>query len=155
MELFKDRKVLKYFGLGFALALICVSLFWGTVAVSDTPKFCGSCHAMESYTHTWNASTHKQFNCGECHIPHDNLVDKYYVKGQSGLRDVYHETMRDYPENIQIKADSLEVLTDNCIRCHESTIADTSLMEQNSDCIQCHRGLVHDKRKIEGGIIIE
>ncbi|MDK9699523.1 MAG: NapC/NirT family cytochrome c [bacterium] len=39
------------------------------VKATSTPSFCRSCHIMEPYFASWEASSHKNVQCIQCHIP--------------------------------------------------------------------------------------
>ena len=57
--------------LGYAIGLmigIGLVLLAGTVELSSTPRFCGSCHVMKPYYDSWAESSHSQIACVECHI---------------------------------------------------------------------------------------
>lgn len=40
---------------------------WGTLQYTVTPGFCQSCHIMDPYYETWQASGHSQVACVDCH----------------------------------------------------------------------------------------
>lgn len=51
--------------------VLLVGLF-GTFAAgwyTSRPEFCRSCHIMEPYYQSWQASTHRDVSCIECHFP--------------------------------------------------------------------------------------
>ena len=74
---------------------ICAGLVFGLAAyltieskapsyLSTDSKACANCHVMLSAYNTWEQSSHREnAKCVDCHIPHNNVVNKYVVhKGQ-------------------------------------------------------------------------
>lgn len=151
---FFNRNALKLVLLGFAGAVLAMAVFGAGFAYADKPSFCGSCHSMEHVTLTWQASNHKQFTCGDCHLPQDSLVSKLYVKGENGMRHTYHEVLRDYPDTISFTAAAADIVNKNCLRCHASTVENT-FMAGGGDCRKCHRNLPHRQYVPTGGIKVE
>jgi len=50
-------------GVFFAVASV------GGIYASSTNTFCNSCHSMNNYFATWEASKHKDVDCVQCHVP--------------------------------------------------------------------------------------
>lgn len=148
---FWSRNSLKLILLGVAGSLIGVLIFGAGLSYADKPEFCGSCHSMQHVYATWQNSSHRQFTCGDCHLPHDSLVYKYYVKGENGMRHTYHETIRDYPDAIPFTETAGNIANKNCLRCHAYVVGNTTLAHGDDDCTRCHRGIPHGRGSIEGG----
>lgn len=142
---FLNRQALKLMGIGFGVAVVVITAGAMTYAYAEEPSFCGGCHAMTDHYATWQASTHKNLKCSECHLPHE-YPDKLVAKTETGVVDVYHQTLRDYalPQQIEITEKGQDYLRQNCLRCHEMTIANTSMISGDKTCTTCHRELVHD-----------
>lgn len=139
-----------------AIGALLGMLFAGAgLAYADKASFCGSCHSMQQVYSTWQVSGHKQFTCGDCHLPQENIVAKLYVKTENGLRHTYHETVRDYPENIPITPNAKAITDRNCLRCHATSVENTSLSVGGQSCIRCHRGIVHGQNVVKGGVPLE
>jgi cytochrome c nitrite reductase small subunit len=78
---------------------------------------------------TWSHSSHRNVaNCNDCHVPHNNIFNKYYFKAKDGLRHATIFTMRNEPQVIHILEAGINVVQNNCIRCHE----------QQMECMKCH-----------------
>lgn len=152
---FLNRNGLKLLAIGFTIAVLGMVVTAGVYAYAESPSFCGSCHSMEYAYSSWQASNHKQIACTDCHLPNNNLASKLVAKIQTGISDVYHETIRDYPATIKVTAQGKQYLADNCLRCHRSTVENTKMMAGGQDCTKCHRGLVHGTNKSKGGIKVE
>lgn len=155
MGQFLNRHALKLMAVGFGIAVLGMAVSAAGYTYAESPVFCGSCHSMEHAYTTWQASNHKQIACGECHLPHGSIAEKLFAKIRTGIKDVYHETVRDYPAAITVSTQGKEYIADNCLRCHRSTVENTKMAAGGQDCGKCHRGLVHGMNKGGGGIHVE
>ncbi|TLX76059.1 cytochrome c nitrite reductase small subunit [Labilibacter sediminis] len=123
--------------------------------LSDDPKTCVNCHIMAPQYATWQHSSHREWaNCNDCHVPHNNVLNKYFFKAKDGLRHATVFTMRAEPQVIFIKEEGAEVVHQNCIRCHEQQITDPKLdatvanftaHTQDRKCWECHREVPHGR----------
>jgi len=123
--------------------------------LSDNPKTCVNCHIMGPEYSTWSHSSHREYtNCNDCHVPHNNVFNKYYFKAKDGLRHATIFTLRGEPQVIRIKQAGANAVQKNCIRCHGTLLADVK-MNQRTDslsmyrskrkCWDCHRLTPHDR----------
>ena len=167
-----------HLSLGF-LALggfVCGVMFWGAfntaLEITNTEKFCTSCHEMrdnvfaelKSTIHFSNRSGVRA-SCPDCHVPHD-WTDKIARKMQASkevwghlfgtidTREKFQEHRRELAlhEWARLKAnDSLE-----CRNCHSADSMDTTrqspraatahqrfLFTREKTCIDCHKGIAH------------
>lgn len=117
--------------------------FQGYSYILDDPVICTNCHVMRDNFDSWNVSSHKKVTCGDCHLPHDNVVIKYIAKGRNGVKDVYAFMIKDV-QVLHITKMNLKVLEKNCVRCHGPM---TSFINQTSEerlaCTKCHKGAGH------------
>jgi len=140
---------------GFGLILY---LFYASNAVSylsDDPKTCVNCHVMNPQYSTWFHSSHREVtNCNDCHVPHDNVFNKYLFKAKDGMRHASIFTLRKEPQVIFIKEEGLMVVQENCKRCHERLNEETKLLELTGEahihgdgklCWSCHREVPHGR----------
>ena len=121
--------------------------------LGDKPETCVNCHIMTPQYATWYHSSHRDItNCNDCHVPHNNILNKYYFKAKDGLRHAAVFTMRKEPQVIFIKDAGRDVVHLNCIRCHKQLITDSRLLAYNSQmhefrmqrkCWECHRETPH------------
>lgn len=128
-----------------------------TSYVSDDPKVCVNCHVMAPEYASWRASSHREWaSCNDCHVPHDNIAEKYFFKAKDGLYHASVYTLRAEPEVIRIKEMGRDVVHQNCIRCHENQVTDAKLASQverheahRTDrlCWECHREVPHGKER--------
>lgn len=140
---------------GVVIGLIIAGISAGSYHFAGTPQFCSSCHSMETVHGAWQQSQHKQFACIECHLPDSNPARQVTYKAAVGMRDLYYETLRSYPDAIKLTAEGREIVDGNCLRCHFSTVEKTNMASGRASCIQCHRQLVHGQGLSKGGIRVE
>ncbi|GBG57871.1 cytochrome c-type protein NrfH [Sporomusaceae bacterium FL31] len=148
---FWSANAIKLILLGVVGAVIGMLIFGAGLSYADNPSFCGSCHSMQHVYATWQESNHQSFSCGDCHLPHNNIFAKLYVKGENGMRHTYHEVMRDYPNTIEFTTTAATIANKNCLRCHAYVVGNTALSHGDGDCISCHRGLPHGRGDTKGG----
>lgn len=121
--------------------------------MSDDPLACVNCHVMTPVYNSWMHSSHREWaNCNDCHVPHNNVFNKYFFKMKDGL---YHSTvftMRAEPEVMFMREASAEVVQNNCIRCHVQQVTQTKYdgyIEGHKDrrtdrkCWDCHKEVPH------------
>ena len=118
-----ERHTLKCLAGGFIVGVLAVGVGMGVLHASGTKEFCGQCHSMKHEAATFAVSSHREQDCVECHLPHDNTAHYLFEKGRTGMVDMYHEMMRDYPERIKLDADSRKMVAENCVRCHGATMS--------------------------------
>lgn len=121
--------------------------------LSDEPETCINCHVMETQYATWFHSSHRESAaCNDCHVPHNNAIAKYSFKAKDGLRHATVFTLRNEPQVIRIKEKGLNVVQDNCKRCHSHANENVATMDVNGDnhalgegkfCWECHREISH------------
>ncbi len=141
-----------------ALIGIVMYAFYASNAISylsDDPKTCVNCHIMAPEYTTWRHSSHKEVaTCNDCHVPHNNVVNKYFFKAKDGMRHAYVFTARAEPQTIFIREEGKHVVQNNCIRCHNKLISNAKLEVQTMDynehfkgrfCWECHREVPHGR----------
>lgn len=137
------------------LGVYSLKLGNATSYLSDNPKACINCHIMTPQYLTWNHSSHREVaHCNDCHVPHNNIFNKYYFKAKDGL---YHSavfTLGAEPEVIRAREPSVKVIQNNCIRCHKDQVTDARMegfveghCEKRTDrlCWDCHKEVPHGK----------
>ena len=123
--------------------------------LGDNPQTCVNCHIMAPQYATWYHSSHREkANCNDCHVPHNNSLNKYFFKAKDGIRHATIFTLRREPQVIFIKEAGREVVHKNCIRCHETLLTDSRLLAYNiatnefrreRKCWECHREAPHGR----------
>ncbi len=130
-----------------------VSKAWSYL--SDDPKTCVNCHIMAPQYATWTHNSHRQYaNCNDCHVPHNNVLNKYFFKAKDGMRHSYMFTLRLEPQVIHIKEAGQRVVQNNCIRCHKNLLTDEPILSKTLEahhnrmdrqCWSCHRETPHGR----------
>jgi cytochrome c nitrite reductase small subunit len=126
-----------------------------TSYLSDKPETCINCHIMNEQYNGWSSSSHaSRATCNDCHVPHDSILSKYYVKSEHGYRHSKRFTLQNFHEPIRINDHSRGVVIDNCIRCHEAMTHEIRTAARGDqvgaagvsggvDCIHCHASVAH------------
>lgn len=140
-------------GLGFYILYLSQAASY----LSDDPVTCINCHVMTTEYVTWNHSAHRNVaTCNDCHVPHDNVFNKYYFKAKDGLYHASVYTLRAEPQSITMRKPSERVVQNNCIRCHAGQVTDAKMVDwvashQDSRlgrrCWECHRDTPHGRVK--------
>ena len=119
-----------------------------TTYLGNNPTTCNNCHVMDAAYEGWYHGAHQRAaTCNDCHTPHE-IIPKYLVKAESGYHHVTAFIFGPIPEAIRAKESSLEIVQENCIRCHMDTVDDVMTGHSAGDayCFQCHRNVAHGER---------
>jgi len=148
-------RVLVTLGVLAGLVLVILHIANATSYLSDNPKACMNCHVMSPQYASWQRGSHARVaTCNDCHVPHDNVIRKYFFKASDGLRHSTMFTFKLEPEVIHIKSAGINVVEENCIRCHQSFLHQSSLSDLRGDdgiekkeklCWDCHRETPHGR----------
>jgi cytochrome c nitrite reductase small subunit len=118
----------------------------GASYLTNDPQACVNCHIMQENYDSWQMSSHRvASDCNGCHTPHD-FFGKYKTKAIHGIRHSWGFTTGNYPEPLEIKQDSLDIVEANCRSCHGQIFHATDLVAVKSSegsCISCHRDVGH------------
>ncbi len=125
--------------------------------LSDDPQTCVNCHVMRPEFATWQHSSHREVAvCNDCHVPHNNVFNKYYFKAKDGLRHATMFTLRMEPQVIKMHEAGQAVVQENCKACHQKVNQDVAVrnitlqdkMHDNGKlCWDCHREVPHGRIK--------
>ncbi|TYA71622.1 cytochrome c nitrite reductase small subunit [Seonamhaeicola marinus] len=136
-------------GLGFFMAKEASLVSY----MSNDPQACVNCHVMTPMYNSWMHSSHREYaNCNDCHVPHDNVANKYFFKAKDGLFHASVFTARMEPEVMFMREASQEVVQDNCIRCHVQQVTQVKYdgwldghAESRTErkCWECHQEIPH------------
>ena len=123
--------------------------------LSDDPKTCINCHVMRSEFATWQHSSHREVAvCNDCHVPHNNVFNKYWFKAKDGFRHATMFTFRMEPQVIRMHEAGQAVVQENCKGCHQNvnqnvSTRNVSLEDKMHDngklCWDCHREVPHGR----------
>lgn len=122
---------------------------------SAEPSACVNCHIMRPQYDSWQKSSHHAVAvCIDCHLPQD-FLPKYVAKAENGYRHSKEFTAGTFAEPIFVQARGREILEDNCVRCHESLVAEMRWAadepEHRISCVRCHFGVGHGEPARMGG----
>ena len=143
--------------LGIFVGLVLFTLHVGraTSYLSDDPSACVNCHVMAPQFATWQNSSHGRFTvCNDCHVPQNNIFEKYFFKASDGLRHSYMFTFRLEPQVIRIHEAGRNAVQKNCIGVIQSksihisirAITAQSIQEYGEGyCWDCHRETPHGR----------
>lgn len=165
----KKRKLLLTIALGVLTGMFFLLLYVSRAPsyLSDEPTTCINCHIMIPQYSTWFHSSHREWaTCNDCHVPHENIVRKYYFKASDGIRHATIFTLGLEPQVIKINEAGKTVVQNNCIRCHIEQINPVSIANVSGNnyqygegklCWECHRevphGRVHSQASTENVIV--
>lgn len=142
-------------GIFLGLALYSLYISRAPSYLGDDPETCVNCHIMAPQYATWSHSSHREnTNCNDCHVPHNNVFNKYFFKAKDGLRHATIFTLRQEPQVIFIKEAGREAVHKNCVRCHQNLLTDSRLLffsdathrsRLQRNCRDCHRETPHGR----------
>lgn len=156
---------------GFIAGIFFWISFNTALDVTNTEKFCISCHSMRDTVYPefqqtvhWANHAGVRATCPDCHVPH-NWTDKIARKMQAS-KEVYAHFMGHLDSPEKFKSQRLRLAQNEwarfsangskeCKNCHkyESMILDNlkpaariqmmQAAERNQSCIDCHKGIAH------------
>jgi cytochrome c-type protein NapC len=174
-----------HLSLGF-LALggfVCGVMFWGSfntaLELTNTEKFCTSCHEMRDNvfqelqrTPHFSNRSGVRATCPDCHVPHD-WTDKIARKMQAS-KEVWGKIFGTIDTRQKFQAHRLELAKNEwarmkandsleCRNCHSSGAMDFTkqsrraaeihakfLVSGDKTCIDCHKGIAHELPDMTG-----
>lgn len=120
--------------------------------LSDNPRACINCHIMNEQYNSWKSSPHAtRATCNDCHVPHDSIFSKYYVKAEDGLRHSVKFTLQNFHEPIMLPKGARNIVNDNCVRCHDQMTHQLRVETRHArdgfsggvNCVHCHASVAH------------
>jgi cytochrome c nitrite reductase small subunit len=125
----------------------------GLSYLSDDPKACVNCHVMREQYDGWQkAGHHAHATCNDCHVPQDTF-GRYTTKALHGWRHSKAFTLDDFAEPIRILPEDLDIVHDNCVRCHNEIVSElapsphAAVESERYDCTRCHASVAHGPRR--------
>ena len=172
----KKRKLARYSaGTLLVVGIVLGVLLWGgfnwAMEMTNTEKFCISCHEMRDNVYAeyvttkhYNNRTGVRATCPDCHVPKE-WVHKVQRKIQA-TNELYHKALGTIDTREKFEAKRLELArnvwrsmekTDSreCRNCHDydsmdyvtqgrrAVDAHTEGFDQGKTCIDCHKGIAH------------
>jgi cytochrome c nitrite reductase small subunit len=134
----------RFFVLLFVALTVFPLLSFGSSKYPEGPdksEYCIGCHVMEAQYEAWmHSGAHRRKDCVDCHLPNENKFVHYLWKSIDGLKDLIVFHSGQVPEQITISSHGREVLQNNCIRCHETTVM---VINTDRQCWNCHKRISH------------
>ncbi len=128
--------------------------------LSHDAEACITCHPMNTLYATWQHSSHRsRAVCIDCHLPHDNVVDKLIAKARDGMRHSWAFTFKTYEYNLRVTDNAAARIQENCIRCHGELVSqmlensakytklEDSTVRMGRRCWECHRTVPHGRMR--------
>lgn len=142
-------KIYKYLVLSLYIIVLFGLIGYTGVEATSSSKFCSSCHAMKPEYYTWQASSHSQIDCTECHI--SDGITGYAKAKANGLKEVYISATNSYTAPVQMPSD---IPNEACEKCHNMKALKISApgdliiphdkhLAMDIQCVQCHSGVAH------------
>lgn len=151
-ELFSDkRKILKFTIIVVGIFVFTLLAVIGMTYATSVPKFCSTCHIMKPEYATWEASSHSQVSCVQCHV--DSGLTNALKHKVVATKELYKYLTKTYELPIQMT----EQLPDSrCLECHsvkrkvspsypDLYIPHERHSEKDVSCVKCHQGVAHGK----------
>ena len=141
------RKKKVVFGLVLIVIFVSITVLMVDIE-TNSPQFCGSCHTMRPELHTWQASSHSQMGCLECHRDQG-------IKGQlefmvTLVSMAESQVLKNYVTPIRMFS---SIDDERCFRCHnynkeasvsgDLVIPHTDHTDSRVRCVSCHSGIAH------------
>ena len=157
---------------GILLTMVIVLSSGYMVEVTNTDKFCVSCHAMTPMRTAWQKSVHGGHNpqgfaaqCVDCHLPHGNFVEYLTTKAITGTNDVianigFDPAAFDWAENPELNRVHF-TYDSGCRRCHHELIPpgltaggisahhEYEIGATKKHCVDCHPHVGHHDLLVE------
>lgn len=167
----KRRTVITVLVMGIIGGIILWGGFNTALEVTNTEKFCISCHEMEStvfqeYRNTihYTNRTGVRATCPDCHVPKE-WVHKIYRKIQAS-NEVYHKILGTINTPAKFEEKRIHLATNEwrrmkktdsreCRNCHSFESMDYTMQsrraspqhmagfDEGKTCIDCHKGIAH------------
>jgi cytochrome c nitrite reductase small subunit len=126
-----------------------------TSYLGDKPETCINCHVMIPHYANWAHNSHGRVTtCNDCHVPHNNIFNKYLFKAKDGLNHATMFTLRLEPQVIIMEDETRDLVRENCIRCHKKTVGKEFIYTVQPNyhnyledrwCLDCHRETPHGR----------
>ena len=110
---------------------------------------CKQCHSMNEQYDAWTKGSHSNVaTCQDCHNPNEDFVAYLIAEADNGFWHSLKFTTGNYPENIKIRQFNVDIVQENCLRCHSAITSDIAMTRTHNtqiDCLQCHSSVGHKR----------
>jgi nitrate/TMAO reductase-like tetraheme cytochrome c subunit len=151
-DLSKTEDRLKLIVLLGGIILVFGALGVGGLAFTMRSEFCSSCHEMAPEYKTWQASTHSQIGCTDCHI--EPGVINLMKDKMGAMVQVYKHVTVSYESPIEYPVEHKgKIKNVICLKCHSGNrqyspsgdilVPHDKHIAQGVNCVDCHSGVAH------------
>lgn len=157
-----------------ALVLVVVSFFLiffiSFLAFTSSPVFCTRfCHSMVQITKGWEASSHSEIACINCHVESNGFVN-FVIHKMEAIKEPYYEITGHYKKGINKGSKLAEKMSDeHCTVCHSKNrdytpseglkfnkkAHEVHLEKVNMKCAFCHNRVGHETDTHENHMTME
>ncbi len=121
------------------------------VHATSTSSFCVNCHSMKPQVLTWEASSHSQVECIQCHVQPG--VENMAKQKVDGVKQLYSTLTDSFIAPIRMPS---LIPNESCLTCHDMLTRNVSASgdiiidhqvheEKEIACVTCHDGVAHGK----------
>ena len=128
-----------------AVIVILIAGSYATAEYTSRTPFCNTCHEMNPYYASWEASVHDQVECVQCHIPPG--VIPFTKTKLFSFREIWVHITGTPTAPLAV---TREIPSSNCLSCHpnpgDATLGDVAFSHDAhaaESCVDCHVRLVH------------
>jgi cytochrome c nitrite reductase small subunit len=128
-----------------AVIVVVGGAAFATAEYTSRSSFCNTCHEMDVYYQSWQASVHTGAECRACHIPPGTVP--YIETKLFASREIWVHITGDPKPPLTV---TREIPNTNCLACHpdpgDFTLANSAFshgIHESQNCIACHVRLVH------------
>ncbi|MDR1584488.1 MAG: SUMF1/EgtB/PvdO family nonheme iron enzyme [Prevotellaceae bacterium] len=164
----KKNKKHSFFILGLIVGALLVLFSNKYLDYTSTDEYCISCHIHPDADESWLQSSHHNtksgvvVHCIDCHLPPKGSFNYLWIKGKTGLKDLWAYHTKDSASFNWQQKSRLEyavkiVYNETCEKCHENlftsglssegAVAHLYYVENkeklNLQCISCHLDVGH------------
>lgn len=130
-------------GIIAGMGLFLVRISNAVSYLSNDSQTCMNCHVMTDAYASWQRGSHGLVTvCGDCHLPHENLLSKSAFKAMDGSKHSAIFTLRKEPQVLKLSAGAIPVVQQNCLRCHQNQFEMIRLFDSTEQtCWSCHTNI--------------
>lgn len=147
----KKIKIFKWITVLILIVVGIILILKIGVHATSSPTFCASCHSMSPQVYTWEASSHSEVKCTDCHIAPG--VENLVKQKAGGVKELYATITNNYLAPIRMPS---LIPDESCQTCHQMSkrsvsasgdiIIDHQIHEvKKIACVLCHDGVAHGK----------
>ncbi|QOY36250.1 NapC/NirT family cytochrome c [Anaerobacillus isosaccharinicus] len=150
-SLSKKLKIIKFMTVLIIIIVGAAFILKIGVHATSSSSFCANCHSMKPQVLTWEASSHSQVECVQCHVQPG--LENLAKQKAGGIKQLYHTITDNYIAPIRMPS---YIPNESCTACHNMSNRDVSTSgdividhdiheTKEVACVTCHDGVAHGK----------